>query len=68
MYGQLVQTPQGMSELQKYGNLPQLIEQLNVTKCQDESESLILKSTLWALGHISTSTEGVEFLNDPISR
>lgn len=68
LYGQLIQTSQGMAELQKYGNLPQLIEQLNVTKCQNETESLVLKSTLWALGHISTSTEGIEFLNDPISR
>lgn len=68
LYGQLVQTSQGMAELQKYGNLPLLIDQLNVTKCQDESESLVLKSTLWALGHVSTSTEGIEFLNDPITR
>lgn len=67
LYGQLVQTSHGMATLQMYGNLPQLIEQLNM-KCQDEADSIVLKSTLWALGHISTSTEGVEFLNDPISR
>lgn len=68
LYGQLVQTSQGMCELQKHGNLPQLIDQLNMAKCNDETESLNLKAALWALGHASTSVEGIEFLNDPISR
>lgn len=68
LYGQLVQTMQGMQLLQKFGDLPKLIETLTSTKLNNESDSLLLKSAMWALGHISTSTEGVEFLNDPVSR
>lgn len=68
LYGQLVQTTQGMQLLQKFADLPKLIEILSSTKCCNESDSLLLKSAMWALGHISTSAEGVEFLNDPVSR
>uniref|UniRef100_A0A1B0D905 Rapamycin-insensitive companion of mTOR domain-containing protein n=1 Tax=Phlebotomus papatasi TaxID=29031 RepID=A0A1B0D905_PHLPP len=68
LYGQLVQTSAGMGILQKHGNIPKLIEILSQGTCTDELESLTMKSALWALGHVSTSTEGVEYLNDPISR
>ncbi|GAB0093446.1 rapamycin-insensitive companion of mTOR [Sergentomyia squamirostris] len=68
LYGQLVQTSAGMVILQKHGNIPKLIEILSQAACTDELESLTLKSALWALGHVSTSAEGVEYLNDPISR
>ncbi|XP_059617891.1 rapamycin-insensitive companion of mTOR [Phlebotomus argentipes] len=68
LYGQLVQTSAGMVILQKHGNLPKLIEILSQGVCTDEMESLTLKSAIWALGHVSTSAEGVEYLNDPISR
>lgn len=68
LYGQLVQTTQGMGNLKKYGNIQQLIEIVNLGKCSDENECLTLKSAIWAIGHISTSTDGVEFLNDPLSR
>lgn len=57
-----------MQLLQKFGDLPKLIETLSTTKLNNESDSLLLKSAMWSLGHISTSTEGVEFLNDPVSR
>ncbi|XP_055685205.1 rapamycin-insensitive companion of mTOR [Lutzomyia longipalpis] len=68
LYGQLVQTSAGMGILQKHGNLPKLIETLSQSTCTDEMESLAMKAALWALGHASTSVEGVEYLNDPISR
>lgn len=68
LYGQLVQTSQGMANLQRYGDLLQHIEVLETARCNDDTECLILKASLWALGHISTSAEGVEFLNDPVSR
>lgn len=68
LYGQLVQTSAGMGILQKHGNIPKLIEILSQGTCTDELESLTMKSALWALGHVSTSTEGVEYLNDPMSR
>lgn len=68
LYGQLIQTEQGTKKLKKHGDLPQLISILTAAKCSDETESLELKSALWALGHISTNSDGVEFLNDPISR
>lgn len=33
-------------------------------KCSNEMEVLTLKSAIWALGHTSTSTDGVEYLNE----
>lgn len=68
LYGQLVQTAQGMASLQKYGDIQRHLETLEAARCQNEAEVLNLKASLWALGHISTAAEGVEFLNDPVSR
>ena len=56
-----------MANLQKYGDIQKLVEILRKSKCQNEAEVLELKSAMWALAHISTSKEGVEFLNDPVS-
>ena len=52
----------------KHGNVQRLIETLSQGKCGDETECLVLKAALWSLGHISTSTEGVELLSDPMMR
>lgn len=68
LYGQLVQTDQGMENLTKYGQLQRLYETLLQAKCSDEKESLHLKSAMWALGHISTSARGVDLLCDPVVR
>jgi rapamycin-insensitive companion of mTOR len=68
LYGQLVQTTKGMTCLQKYGDLPKLIEVLKHAKCGNETECLQLKAAIWALAHTATATDGVEFLNDPLSR
>lgn len=38
------------------------------SKCSDEKESLLLKSAMWALGHISTNARGVDLLCDPTVR
>lgn len=57
---------QGLENLLKFGNLQRLFEILGQAKCNDEHESLVLKSAMWALGHMSTSTEGVELLSDPV--
>lgn len=67
LYGQLTQTTQGIENLLKFGNLPRIYEVLALQKCSDETDCLNLKAALWALGHIATSTEGVELLNDPAS-
>lgn len=48
----------------KYGQLPHLIDTLMQGKCSNEMESLTLKAAIWALGHASTSTDGIEFLNE----
>lgn len=56
---------QGLENLLKFGNLQKMFEILSHAKCSDENESLTLKSAMWALGHMSTSKEGVELLNDP---
>lgn len=68
LYGALVQTQRGLSYLQKHGNVPQLLDVLSAGKCGNEEECLNLKSALWALGHVSTNTDGVEFLNDSVTR
>lgn len=33
-------------------------------KCSTETEILLLKAAVWALGHTSTSTDGIEYLNE----
>lgn len=33
-------------------------------KCTTETESLLLKAAIWALGHTSTSTDGIEYLSE----
>ncbi|XP_055313742.1 rapamycin-insensitive companion of mTOR isoform X2 [Sitodiplosis mosellana] len=62
LYGQLVQTTQGLENLLKYGQLPQLVDTLIQGKCSNETEILLLKAAVWALGHTSTSTDGIEYL------
>jgi rapamycin-insensitive companion of mTOR len=68
LYGQLAQTTKGMTCLQKHGDLHKLIEILKHAKCGNETECLQLKAAIWALAHTATTTDGVEFLNDPLSR
>lgn len=48
----------------KFGQLPHLIDTLIQGKCSNEMETLLLKSAIWALGHSSTSTDGIEYLNE----
>lgn len=67
-YGSLVQTQRGISHLQKFGNITQLVEILTSGKCGNEEECLLMKSALWALGHVATNNDGIEFLNNPVSR
>lgn len=68
LFGQLVQTTQGLENLVKHGNLQRLNDILSQAKCRDDSDCVLLKSALWAFGHISTSAEGVELLNDSVTR
>lgn len=68
LYGALVQTQRGINYLQKHGNVSQLIDVLSAARCGNEEEILDLKSALWALGHVATNSDGVEFLNDVLSR
>lgn len=68
LYGALVQTQRGISYLQEHGNVSYLQDVLTAAKCGSEEDVLNLKSALWALGHVSTNTDGVEFLNDAVTR
>jgi rapamycin-insensitive companion of mTOR len=68
LYGALVQTQRGISYLQKHGNVAQLIDILTVAKCANEEECLHIKSALYALGHVATNNDGIEFLNNSVSR
>ncbi|XP_058444874.1 rapamycin-insensitive companion of mTOR [Malaya genurostris] len=62
LYSQLVQTSQGLSKLQTYGDVESLIETMMQAKCNTEREVLSLKAAMWALGHFSTSKDGVTYL------
>lgn len=62
LYGQLVQTNQGMSNLQVHGGILELVETLLQAKCSNDREVLELKAAMWALGHCSTSKDGVSYL------
>uniref|UniRef100_A0A1Q3G3F7 Putative rapamycin-insensitive companion of tor n=1 Tax=Culex tarsalis TaxID=7177 RepID=A0A1Q3G3F7_CULTA len=62
LYGQLVQTNQGMSNLQVHGRILELVETLQSGKCCNDREVLELKAAMWALGHCSTSKDGVSHL------
>jgi rapamycin-insensitive companion of mTOR len=68
LFGALVQTPRGISFLQKHGNVPHLIDILTVGKCANESDCLEIKSALWAIGHTTTNSDGIDFLNNSVSR
>jgi rapamycin-insensitive companion of mTOR len=68
LYGALVQTQRGISYLQKHGNIPYFIEILISAKCGSEDECLLLKAALWAIGHVATNSDGIEFLNNPATR
>ncbi|XP_058831401.1 rapamycin-insensitive companion of mTOR [Topomyia yanbarensis] len=64
LYSQLVQTNQGLSNLQMHGDVENLIETMMQAKCNTEREVLSLKAALWALGHFSTSKDGVTYLGE----
>lgn len=61
LYGQMVQTTQGMTALRKHADLSQLLEVLNRGKCNDDAECLELKASIWALCHASTHSNGIEY-------
>lgn len=48
----------------KFGQLLHLTETLMQGKCGNETESMSLKAAIWALGHASTSTDGIEYLSE----
>lgn len=64
LYGALVQTQRGITHLLKHGNVFQLVDVIAAAKCSNEEEVLSLKSALWAIGHVGTSGDGVETLQE----
>ncbi|KAL9882938.1 rapamycin-insensitive companion of Tor isoform 1-T1 [Glossina fuscipes fuscipes] len=68
LYGQMVQTTQGTTALRKFGDLPQLIDIIDQAKCTDERECLELKAAIWAVGHASTHSNGIEYFLDTDQR
>ncbi|XP_055600389.1 rapamycin-insensitive companion of mTOR isoform X2 [Uranotaenia lowii] len=68
LYGQLVQTQQGMSNIQTHGGIKELIEVILRSKMDDEHDVLNLKAALWALGHFSTSKDGAFYLSQSPAR
>ncbi|XP_034490781.1 rapamycin-insensitive companion of mTOR isoform X2 [Drosophila innubila] len=61
LYGQMVQTTQGMTALRKHADLTHLLEILSRGKCNDDAECLELKASIWALCHASTHSNGIEY-------
>ncbi|XP_004525858.1 rapamycin-insensitive companion of mTOR isoform X2 [Ceratitis capitata] len=68
LYGQMVQTAQGTTALKKYGDLAYLVDVVSRGKCTDDVECLELKSAIWAVGHASTHSNGIEYFVDSGSR
>ncbi|XP_055911033.1 rapamycin-insensitive companion of mTOR isoform X2 [Eupeodes corollae] len=68
LYGQLVQTNQGIVALQNFADLPGLVDCINKSKMNDENDCLELKSALWALGHASTHSNGIEMFLESFPR
>lgn len=68
LYGALVQTQRGISYLRQHGDIAHLVDVLTIGKCGNEEECLLTKSALWAIGHVATNSDGIEFLNNPVSR
>lgn len=64
LFGQLVQTTQGLANLLKYGNLVQMCERLALARCTTDTESVALKEAIWALSHASTSRIGLKHVTD----
>lgn len=68
LYGQMVQTAQGTTALRKYGDLSHLVDVISRGKCSDDAECLELKSAIWAVGHASTHSNGIEYFIELGSR
>lgn len=64
LYGQLTKTKQGIAYLKKFGKLENLLQILKNSECKNENVCLNVKASLWALGHISTSYEGIKVLTE----
>ncbi|XP_053667809.1 rapamycin-insensitive companion of mTOR [Anopheles marshallii] len=64
LYGQLVQTSKGFSQLLGHGRLLELAERVRVGQCNNEQDCLRLKAALWALCHTCTSKEAIEYVNE----
>ncbi|XP_034102932.1 rapamycin-insensitive companion of mTOR [Drosophila albomicans] len=68
LYGQMVQTTQGMTALSKYADLPQLVDVITRGKCSDDAECLELKAAIWAICHASTHSNGITFFVELCAR
>ncbi|XP_049290189.1 rapamycin-insensitive companion of mTOR [Anopheles funestus] len=64
LYGQLVQTSKGFSQLLNHGSLVELAERVRNGVCNNEQDCLRLKAALWALCHTCTSKEAIEYVNE----
>lgn len=68
LYGQMVQTTQGTTALRKHGDMHHLVDVISRGKCTDDTECLELKAAIWAVGHASTHSNGIEFLEESGAR
>uniref|UniRef100_A0A182K5H7 Rapamycin-insensitive companion of mTOR domain-containing protein n=1 Tax=Anopheles christyi TaxID=43041 RepID=A0A182K5H7_9DIPT len=66
LYGQLVQTSKGFSQLLTHGRLMELAERVRAGHCNNERDCLRLKAALWALSHACTSKEAIEYITEHI--
>uniref|UniRef100_A0A182PNQ2 Rapamycin-insensitive companion of mTOR n=1 Tax=Anopheles epiroticus TaxID=199890 RepID=A0A182PNQ2_9DIPT len=66
LYGQLVQTSKGFSQLLTHGRVMELAERVRAGRCNNERDCLRLKAALWALSHACTSKEAIEYIIEHI--
>lgn len=62
LYGQLSKLPQGCKLLTQDTRVLVLLKIVKGQQCTSDQEILELKAALWAVGHISTSSTGLEWL------
>lgn len=59
---------QGLTEIKEHGGIEKLIDILHQLKTDTENDCLVLKSVMWALAHLATSNDGLQYLDEEKSR
>lgn len=59
---------QGLTEIKDHADVDKQIDILHQLKTDNENDCLVLKSVMWALAHLATSNDGLDYLDEDKSR